>query len=94
MNTDNLSPLEKDLLDRIIRLCQIEELPDQVDPDDYLIGKRSVLGLDSLDAIEIVVEIQKIYDVTFGPMEKSYNTLANLRNLAEYIGANTPSRQQ
>ena len=47
---------EKELLEMIVDVCKISDpLPDDLSPDDPLIGPDSPLGLDSLDAVEIVV---------------------------------------
>jgi acyl carrier protein len=47
--------LEKELIEMIIEVCNIiDPVPEELSPNDPLIGPESALGLDSLDAVEIV----------------------------------------
>ncbi|MEA3464987.1 MAG: phosphopantetheine-binding protein [Thermodesulfobacteriota bacterium] len=78
--------LYKELQDVIADACHVQEdLPDTIDPDATLIGPDSPLGLDSLDAVEIVVAIQKNYDVRIGGQQSGREVLQSLRTLADYI---------
>lgn len=79
-------PIYKELQDVITEACHIyEDIPETVDPDGALIGPDSALGLDSLDAVEIVVAIQKHYDVRIGGEQSGREALESLRTLADYI---------
>lgn len=79
----------KELQDVIADACHIQEdLPDSIDPDAALIGSDSPLGLDSLDAVEIVVAIQKHYDVRIGGQQSGREVLQSLKTLAEFIEKN------
>ncbi|MBW1965759.1 MAG: acyl carrier protein [Deltaproteobacteria bacterium] len=56
--------LEQELHDLIVKICNVSApIPDALLPDAPLIGPDSSLGLDSLDAVEIVVAVQKEYGV-------------------------------
>lgn len=82
--------LYKELQQVIADACHIQEdLPDSVDPDAALIGPDSPLELDSLDAVEIVVAIQKHYDVRIGGQQSGREVLESLRTLAEFIEGNS-----
>ncbi|MFO7760463.1 MAG: phosphopantetheine-binding protein [Desulfobia sp.] len=81
-----MNGLERELLEMIYKICN---LPGRV-PEDYdlsapLIGPESPLGMDSLDAVEIVVAVQKRYNVHIGSEENSRKVLASLSSLAEFI---------
>ncbi|MDO3379835.1 phosphopantetheine-binding protein [Geoalkalibacter halelectricus] len=82
---DNLAILHGELQELIIDACNVPDAPDTVDPDAPLIGPDSSLGLDSLDAVEVVVAVQKKYDVRIGGEDSSREVLRNLRTLAEFI---------
>jgi acyl carrier protein len=78
--------LEHELLALIIVLCNIEDiLPEDVPVDAPLIGPESPLGLDSLDAVEVVVAVQKNYDVRIGGKSSSREVLQSISTLADFI---------
>jgi len=45
------------------------------------------LGLDSLDAVELVVLIQKHFDVQIADMDEGKKAFASINSLAQYIEA-------
>ena len=78
--------LEHELLALIIDLCNIEDiLPENVPVDAPLIGPESPLGLDSLDAVEVVVAVQKDYGVRIGGKSSSREVLQSISTLADFI---------
>ena len=75
-----------ELREMIFTTCNVEDVDsDELGPDDPLTGPDSVLGLDSIDAVEIVVEVQKKYDVRIGGKEISREILTSLRTLADFL---------
>ena len=51
----------------IIEVCNITDpVPEDLSADDPFIGPESALGLDSLDAVEIVVAVEKKYNIRIG----------------------------
>jgi acyl carrier protein len=81
-----LDPLERELAEMILSTCRVENPPEgDVDPDAPLIGPDSPFGLDSLDAVELVVEAQRRYDVRIDARETSRKVLASLRTFADFI---------
>lgn len=78
--------LEQELAALIIDFCNIEDtLPEEVPWDVPLIGPESPFGLDSLDAVEIVVAVQKRYGARIGMDESSRTALASLTALADFV---------
>lgn len=78
--------LEKELGDLIVKICNVSiPIPDALLPDAPLIGPDSPLGLDSLDAVEIVVAVQKEYGVHIDAQETGRRVLESLRTLADFI---------
>ena len=81
--TDNL---EYELAELIIHFCNVEDVaPDEIAHDEPLIGPDSPFGLDSLDAVEVVVAVQKKYGVRIGGEKTSREALESLRTLAKFI---------
>jgi acyl carrier protein len=90
MNFSEQEALEKELLEMIVEVCRITDpLPEDLSPDDPLIGPESPLGLDSLDAVEIVVAVEKKYKVRIDFQESSRVIFRSLKTLADYIRKQT-----
>ncbi|MFN8391101.1 MAG: phosphopantetheine-binding protein [Bdellovibrionota bacterium] len=77
--------LESELKQFIIQTLALEEVtPEDIPSDRVLFGEG--LGLDSVDALELAVALQKKYGVAVDPKDKStvfYFT--NVKNLAELV---------
>lgn len=78
--------LEKELLTTIVDLCNVQEdIPEDVSLDAPLVGPDSLFGLDSLDAVEIVVMVQDVYGVRIDTQDQAREILATVKSLADYI---------
>ncbi len=78
--------LERELLAAICETCNIKEVDQEaMTADEPLLGPDSRLGLDSLDALEIVVLVQKRYGVRIESEQTSRMVLQSLATLAEHI---------
>lgn len=85
----NITEFEKELLLKIIKICERDEsLMESMDGTATILGPDSALGLDSLDAVEIVSLIQADYGVRITSKETSVEVLSSLRSIAEYINNN------
>jgi acyl carrier protein len=81
-----LDPLEQELSDMLVEVCRIlEPLPADLSADAPLIGPDSPFHLDSLDAVEIVVAVQRKYNVRIENQESSRMVLRSLKSLADHI---------
>lgn len=81
-----MEPFERELLELICKTCNLDDVEmDAITGDDPLIGPNSILGLDSLDALEIAVTIQQEYGVRMDSENTSRDVLQSLGTLAEYI---------
>jgi len=81
-----MDQLEKELIEMIVRACRIKTpVPEDFDPNGPLIGPDSALGIDSLDAVEIVFIVQKHYNVRIDSEARSREVLASLTTLADFI---------
>lgn len=82
--------LEKEIVDLIIDVCNVEDLPEkEIKPDDPLLGPDSPLMLDSLDAVEIIVAIQAKYQVRIDSQRMARRILKSFKTLADFIRSET-----
>ncbi|MBN2427445.1 MAG: acyl carrier protein [Deltaproteobacteria bacterium] len=77
--------LETDLKELIVEACNIPDVPESFSNEGPLFGPDSSLGLDSLDAVEVVVAVQRAYGVRIGGEENSREVLKSIKTLAEFI---------
>jgi acyl carrier protein len=76
---------QRELAELIVSALNLEGVdPAGIDPDAPLFGEG--LGLDSIDALELALEISKRYGVQLkADDEDNKRTFASLRALTEYI---------
>jgi len=84
---DSLSFRLKALVVSTLKLADIR--PEDIPDDEALIGSPR-LGLDSIDALEVVLAIEKKFGVKIGSSEESRKALANINTLAAYIRSQKP----
>ena len=84
MQDNNLREQLKKLIIEELNLEDIEV--SEIKDTDPLFGDEG-LGLDSLDAVELVVLIQKHFAVEIKDMEEGREALASISSLADFIEA-------
>jgi len=86
-----MDQLVTDLKSRIIETLKLQDLtPDQIDENAPLFG--SGLGLDSIDALELVVMLEKFYGIVVKDIEEGRPAFASVRALADFIRAKQPAK--
>lgn len=77
-------PLKERLKKIIVETLRLEDVdPAQIQDDSPLIG--SGLALDSIDALELVVQLEKEFNLKITSSEESRQALASVSSLAEFI---------
>jgi acyl carrier protein len=79
------SPAERELAHLIVSAVNLEGVaPEDIDPEAPLFGEG--LGLDSIDALELALEISKRYGFQLrSDDEENRRIFGSLRSLAEHI---------
>ncbi|MGZ4963900.1 MAG: phosphopantetheine-binding protein [Limisphaerales bacterium] len=81
-----MDALENELKVRIIEMLRLEDItPDQIDNDAPLFG--SGLDLDSIDALELVVMLEKYYGIVIKDIEEGRPAFESVRALASFVKA-------
>ena len=79
--------LKHQLKELIIEALMIEDLgPEEIEDAAPLFGEG--LGLDSVDALELAMEIERVFGVTIPESDESRRVFASVDTLAAYIAAN------
>lgn len=80
MSIDTISELKSKLIERL----NLKDLnPNDIDPDAPLFGVG--LGLDSIDALEIIVLLDQDYKIKFDDPEKAKSVFTSIRSIADFI---------
>lgn len=85
--------LEEEIKGLIISTMSLEEiLPEDIDPTASLFNEG--LGLDSIDALELGLALQKHYGLVLtADSEETRKHFASVRSLSEFVAANRKSPQ-
>ena len=79
-----MEELKKQLKEMIVNDLKLQDAKaEDINDTDALFGDG--LGLDSLDAVELVVLIQKTFGVQIEDMEEGKQAFASIQSLAEFI---------
>lgn len=79
-------PLKTRLKQLIVSTLKLEDVePEKLSDDEPLIG--SGLNLDSIDALELVVTLEREFGIKIASSEESRQALASVGQLAEFIRA-------
>lgn len=76
--------LKQELKELLVNALNLEDVdPASIDDDEPLFGAG--LDLDSIDALELVLQLEKTYGIKIGNSEESKKALSSIRVLAEFI---------
>lgn len=77
-----------ELKEQIIEVLNLEELtPEDIDPKASLFGAGG-LGLDSIDALELIVLLEKRYGIRLASAAEGKSIFTSVENIAQYVSQN------
>ena len=82
-----MEELIKELKEEIIKALNLEEMtPDDIDENDALFGEG--LGLDSIDALELIVLLEKKYGIKLASPAAGKEIFKSIATIADYVSKN------
>ncbi len=79
--------IEEDIKKMLVDGLKLDDVePENIETDAPLFNEG--LGLDSLDAVELVVLLKKYYGIEIKDMEEGRKAFASVAAMADYIRAN------
>jgi acyl carrier protein len=82
-----LSEIRKKLKELLVENLSLEDVsPEEIKDDEILFGEG--LGLDSLDAVEIVVLLQRNFGIEVKDMKEGQKIFYSIDTLANYVYEN------
>lgn len=84
-------PLISRLKTLVVQTLKLDDLRPEDIPDHEPLFGSPRFGLDSIDALELVVQVEKEFGVKIGSSEQSRAALASIATLAAYIRSQNPS---
>lgn len=85
---NKMEDLILELKGEIIKVLNLEDItPEDIDPKAPLFGAGG-LGLDSIDALELIVLLEKCYGIRLANAAEGKKIFTNVENIAQYVTEN------
>lgn len=82
-----MEELIQELKKEIIKALNLEEMqPDDIDENDALFGTG--LGLDSIDALELIVLLERKYGIKFASPSEGRQVFTSVKAIADFVAQN------
>jgi acyl carrier protein len=77
--------LKTQIKEAIVKSLRLSIAPQEIQDDIPLFGEG--LGLDSVDALQLVLELERKFDVVVGDEEVGNRVLRSVNSIAEFVSA-------
>ncbi|MCI6618525.1 MAG: phosphopantetheine-binding protein [Prevotella sp.] len=80
--------LQQELKEKILKALNLEDIkPEDIDDDAPLFGDEGV-GLDSIDALELIVLLEKEYGIRIKDPKAGKDVFKSIQAMAEFVNQN------
>jgi acyl carrier protein len=83
--SESSANLKEEIKRAIVRSLRLPMAPDDIADDTSLFGEG--LGLDSIDVLELVLEIERTFGVAIADEQTGARVLRNVNSIADYVTA-------
>jgi acyl carrier protein len=83
--SESSANLKEEIKRAIVRSLRLPMAPDDIADDIALFGEG--LGLDSIDVLELVLEIERTFGVAIADEQTGARVLRNVNSIADYVTA-------
>ncbi|MCK9391067.1 MAG: phosphopantetheine-binding protein [Syntrophales bacterium] len=77
--------LKAELKKLIVEECDLTVDPGEIGDDDPLFGREAKIGLDSIDALQISIAIEKKYKITITDSKETRRMMRSINTFADFI---------
>jgi acyl carrier protein len=77
--------LKTELKKLIVEECDLMVDPGEIGDDDPLFGKDTKVGLDSIDALQISIAIEKKYKISITDSKETRRVMRSINTFADFI---------
>jgi acyl carrier protein len=88
--TTTLDNLKAEIKQAIVRSLRLPMAPEEIGDSTPLFGEG--LGLDSIDVLELVLEIERSFGVTIGDEQTGMKVLGSVATIADFITSERAKR--
>ncbi len=86
MTEAEIAKLKTEIKEVILKSLNITDIkPDDIENSAPLFAKDNILGLDSIDAIELIMTIQKHFNVRIADQNLARHVLTSIDTIAEFL---------
>ena len=86
--------LKRDIKNMILSTLNVTDVnPDDIDHEEPLFSGKNALTLDSVDALEIIMAIQRTYGIRIADQAEARHSLMSINSMAEFIVRETNKLQ-
>ena len=86
MTEVEIADLKREIKEVILESLNITDIkPEEIDNSAPLFAKGNILGLDSIDAIELIMTIQKHFKVRIADQNLARHVLESIDTIAEFL---------
>lgn len=90
----NIESLKSEIKSLIIEALNLQDIdPKKIKDDMSLFEPNDILELDSVDALEIVMALQRKYGIRLEDQKTSRNVLKSINTIADFVMLNINKKQ-
>ena len=77
--------LKTELKKLIVEECDLTVDPEEIGDDDPLFGREAKIALDSIDALQISIALEKKYKITITDSKETRRMMRSINTFADFI---------